>query len=268
MARKGWVKEQRKELDSLVYTNAFYFKLWRTLLMLANHSDGKVTFNGREIPVSSGQLVTGRDALASVYNRGAKPDQQKEPRSLWRWVKKFESWQMLSINSTSGYSVISITNWGKYQERDQQLSSNGPANVQLMSTNKNVKNVKNEEKNTSSESGLSPTDEFTVEIWPKYPRKEGNYVNAQRAYTQAIETGDTTKEQVLAKIAEYKKYIEINGIGSGFVTTGGNWFTGQGWHNEYDTSKPAKPSRPAGSTPYSSTNWDGAKMEDPFAKGG
>lgn len=142
MARNGWVKEQRKELDSTIYTNPYYFKLWRTLIMLANHADGKVDFNGKPIPVSSGQLVTGRDALAFIYNRGAQPVHQKSARVLWRWIQKFEEWQMLSIKSTTKYSVISITNWAKYQENDQLMSSSSPASVQQVSTNKKDKNDK------------------------------------------------------------------------------------------------------------------------------
>lgn len=146
MAQHGWVKEHRKEMDSLVWANPYQFKLWRLLIMMANHADGKVVFNGKEIPVSIGSLVTGRDALAFVYNRGAQPVHQKSGRVLWRWIKKFEEWQMLSIKSTSSYSVISITNYTKYQESDQHLSSNSPALVQHLSTNKNDKNYKNEKK--------------------------------------------------------------------------------------------------------------------------
>ena len=268
MTDGGWIKIYRKITKSLVWTDANQLKLWLLLLMKAAHDDNSFIFNGQKISVTSGEMVTGAHALASEFNEGASPVNQVSWRQLWRWVKRFENEQMLSIKSGNKYSVISISNWSEYQGNDKQLSTQRQSTVNQVSTNKNLENLKNLKKNTSSESGLSPADEFTVEIWPKYPRKEGNYVNAQRAYTQAIEAGDTTKEQVLAKIAEYKKYIEINGIGSGFVTTAGNWFTGQGWHNEYDTTKPAKPSKSAGSTPYSSTNWDGAKMEDPFANGG
>ena len=117
--------------------------------MLANHADSKVIFNGEEMWVSSGQLVTGRDAIASIYNRGAKPVHQIAARTLWRWVKQFEKWQMLSIKSTSKYSVISITNYGLYQKDVQPLTSDGPASVQHLSTNKNVKNLKNEKKEKS-----------------------------------------------------------------------------------------------------------------------
>jgi len=148
LAQHGWVKEHRKEMDSLVWANPYQFKLWRQLIMLANHQDSKVIFNGKSFDVSSGQLVTGRDALAFIYNKGAQPVHQKSARLLWKWVKKFEEWQMLTISSTARYSVITITNYSKYQQGDQLESISGPSKVQLKSTNKNDKNEENEKKST------------------------------------------------------------------------------------------------------------------------
>jgi len=163
LAQQGWVKEQRKEMDSLIWANPYQFKLWRQLIMLANHSDGKVIFNGKEFVVSSGQLVTGRDALAFIYNKGAQPVHQKSARLLWKWLKKFEEWQMLTIKSTTKYSVITITNYGKYQQGDQLQSSKSPARVQLESTNKNDKN---EEKDKKKDKSLLLLDENLIqETW-------------------------------------------------------------------------------------------------------
>jgi hypothetical protein len=87
---------------------------------------------------------------------------------------------------------------------------------------------------------LSLPEEFATEVWPAYPKKQGNYAKSQEAYVQAVESGETTKDQVLAKIAEYKAYIKLNNKQEGFVTTAGNWFTGHGWRNEYDTKTPEK----------------------------
>lgn len=87
---------------------------------------------------------------------------------------------------------------------------------------------------------LSLPEEFATEVWPAYPKKQGNYAKSQEAYVQAVESGETTKGQVLAKIAEYKAYIKLNNKQEGFVTAAGNWFTGHGWRNEYDTKTPEK----------------------------
>lgn len=142
MAYHGWVKEHRKIMDSLVWTNPFEFKLWNMILMLASHGDSEFIFNGNRIAVSSGQLVTGRDALAFMYNKGAKPVHQLSSRNLWRMIKKFEKDGMLSISSTARYSVITINNYSQYQNSVQPVSSSSPGPVQPTATFKNLENDK------------------------------------------------------------------------------------------------------------------------------
>lgn len=160
MADGGWIKLYRKMRQSFVWTDANQLKLWLLLLMKASHEPRRFLFNGQQLDLSSGQMVTGRDALASEFNYGVKPVQRVSGRQLWRWIKLFESEQMLSIKSTTKYSVISISNWGEYQSDDQHLSIERPSTVQQVSTNKNDKNLKNEKK----ESSLS-YDSKIQEIW-------------------------------------------------------------------------------------------------------
>ena len=117
--------------------------------MKASHEGRRFLFNGNEVSLSSGQFVTGRDALAKEYNQGASSDQVIVSRTLWRWIKKFEKEEMLSISSTPKYSVISINKWEDYQSSDQHLSSDRPAPVQHLSTNKNDKNDKNDKNNNN-----------------------------------------------------------------------------------------------------------------------
>jgi uncharacterized phage protein (TIGR02220 family) len=140
----GYIKLYRKITNSFVWTNPNMLKLWLLCLMKANHKEHKFLFNGKEIHVSSGEFVTGRDAIAKEFNEGVPRDQQIVGRTLWRWLKKFENEEMLSIKSTTKYSVISIKNWHEYQVGDQQVSINRPSTVQQVSTNKNEKNDKND----------------------------------------------------------------------------------------------------------------------------
>ncbi|HAP3666452.1 DnaD domain protein [Enterococcus faecalis] len=139
----GYIKLYRKVTNSFVWTNANMFKLWSLCLMKASHKESRFIFNGQEIAVSSGQFVTGRAVIEKEFNEGVPRDQQIVGRTLWRWLKKFENEQMLSISSTPKYSVITINNWDDYQVNDQQVSNNRPTSVQQLSTYKNEKNEKN-----------------------------------------------------------------------------------------------------------------------------
>lgn len=146
MGDQGWISIYRKIQNSFVWTNSDQLKLWLLILMKANHSENKFLFNGEELSVSKGQMVTGVNVLASEFNEGVKPVNRVAGRTLWRWLKKFEKEQMLSIESTSKYSVITVLNWDEYQQNDNHLSSSGQSSVKHLSTNNNDNNENNKTK--------------------------------------------------------------------------------------------------------------------------
>lgn len=148
----GWIKLHRKIRQSFVWTDANQLKLWMLILMKASHDDHKFLFNGVEVPVTSGQMVTGAHALASEFNDGVPPDKAITWRTLWRWLKKFEKSDMLTISSNARYSVITVSNWGEYQSSDKPVTSSRQSNDKLLSTYKNLENYKNEKKVVVGES--------------------------------------------------------------------------------------------------------------------
>lgn len=172
---QGYIKLYRKVTGSFVWTNSNMLKLWILCLTKASHKESRFIFNGQEIAVSSGQFVTGRAVIEKEFNEGVPRDQQIVGRTLWRWLKRFENEQMLSIKSTTKYSVISINKWDEYQGSDQQVSSGRPSTVQQVSTYKNEKNDKNE-KNIHDDG-----DGVMKEIFQLYEKTFGvlNSVNVQ-----------------------------------------------------------------------------------------
>ncbi|KRK40833.1 hypothetical protein FC07_GL002584 [Loigolactobacillus bifermentans DSM 20003] len=84
-----------------------------------------------------------------------------------------------------------------------------------------------------------PTGDFVTKVWPAYPKK-GGFQFAQTAFVEAVTSGETTTEKVLAKIDEYKQFIALNQIQSGFVKGARSWFEGHGWMDEYDLAAPQK----------------------------
>lgn len=149
MADEGWIKLYRKITNSFVWTNSDQLKLWILVLTKANHTQNKFLFNGQEIRVTSGQFVTGAHALASEFNQGVPSDKAVVWRTLWRWLKKFEKEEMLTISSNARYSVVTVSKWGEYQSGDKPLTSHGQSGDKPLSTNKNEKNEKND-KNIST----------------------------------------------------------------------------------------------------------------------
>ncbi|MDK0511659.1 DnaD domain protein, partial [Enterococcus faecalis] len=140
----GYIKLYRKVTNSFVWTNSDMFKLWILCLMKASHEDRKFLFNGQEVRLTSGQFVTGAHAMAKEYNEGVSSDKAIAWRTLWRWLKKFENEELLTIQSNARYSVITIKNWSDYQSSDKPLTSQRQSSDKPLTTYKNEKNEKNE----------------------------------------------------------------------------------------------------------------------------
>src|SRR5690554_1176075 len=137
----GWISLHRKIMDNPIYSNAGMLKLWIHCLLKASHAEHEQLIGTQIIKLDPGQFVTGRDALAEEFNKGAKKSEVVTARTLWRWLKKFEEWQMLSIKSTTQFSVVTILKWSDYQKGVQRVSNACPTDVQRVSTNNNDNNV-------------------------------------------------------------------------------------------------------------------------------
>lgn len=151
----GYIKLYRKVTNSFVWTNSDMFKLWILCLMKASHEDRKFLFNGQEVRLTSGQFVTGAHAIAKEYNEGVSSDKAIAWRTLWRWLKKFENEELLTIQSNARYSVITIKNWSDYQSGDKPLTSQRQSSDKPLTTYKNEKNDKNEKNINNNNKGAS-----------------------------------------------------------------------------------------------------------------
>lgn len=221
MPQQGWIKLHRKVCNSFVWTNSDHLKLWLLILMKASHDDHRFLFNGKQVDVSSGQLVTGRDALAFEFNDGVSRDHRVVARTLWRWVKQFEKEQMLSIKSNAQYSVITVINYGLYQESDHQVSIDCPSSVHQVST---YKNLKNEENINTRANGTLESD--FEKLWKLYPNKKGK-VPALRAYKRVMKRGGTTNRDIQNGIVAYARLNA--GTDKKYIMHGGTFFNQEAW---------------------------------------
>ncbi|KGR74872.1 hypothetical protein [Ureibacillus sinduriensis] len=140
----GWISLHRKLMDNPIYSNAGMLKLWVHCLLKASHAEHEQLVGNQVIKLQPGQFVTGRNALATEFNKGAKKEDIVSPITLWRWLNLFEKLEMLNIKKTTKYSVVTVINWGGYQHHEQQVNNKRTTNEQQMNTNNNVNNVNND----------------------------------------------------------------------------------------------------------------------------
>lgn len=109
--KQGFIKIDRQILDWRYHDCYYAFTIWMHILLLANWTDGY--FKGN--PIKRGELVTSINNLMLVT--GIKSD-----NTIRKWLKVFESEDMISLKSTNKYTHINIVNYDKFQDVGETLA--------------------------------------------------------------------------------------------------------------------------------------------------
>lgn len=256
MSKNGWISLHRKLMDNPIYSNPFLLKLWIHCLLKASHAEHKQLVGNQMVVLEKGQFITGRDSLSDEFNKGAKSEEVVNAKTLWRWLKKFETWQMLSIKSTTKYSVVTVFNWSEYQGSDQQVSSKCPTDVQQVSTNNNVNNVNKENKKDMS---IQQAEHFES-WWNLYGKKEGR-AKCEKKFNQLVKKyGYEIIEQGTKSYLNHRERLKATGD---FVPQQKNPLTflnGEHFNDEYETG--SQVSATTQSTNYQKFDFDISRGED------
>lgn len=138
---EGWIKLHRKTLESPVFQNEKYLKVWLWCLMRANHQATRVAFNGEDIPLRPGQFITGRDKACEQLCIS--------PRTYRTAIDYLKSTNRIVVKTTNRFSVISVVKWAHFQDgkplttntKYLVATSHRPTNDQPPTTDKNEKNI-------------------------------------------------------------------------------------------------------------------------------
>lgn len=136
MAHNGWIKLHRQLLDSKWGSNLEMVGLFTTLLMLANH---KPAYTHDGTLVSPGQLMTSKFGLGMFFGHSES--------KIRRMLSKLESDGQISVKSSNKNTIITISNWDKFQrcddDGDEQTANKRRSIEEQPATNKNDNNNKN-----------------------------------------------------------------------------------------------------------------------------
>jgi len=140
---EGWIKLHRKIWDWSFSKDPDYVSVWLYLITNANHKEANFLFNGREIKLKAGQLVTGRKDISRVTG--------VNESKVQRILKKLEIEQQIEQQTGNKNRVITIANWSFYQagehQSEQQVNNNRTTSEQQVNTNKNDNNKNNDKNN-------------------------------------------------------------------------------------------------------------------------
>lgn len=121
---EGWISIYRKFQEHWIWKSSEPFdkrSAWLSLLLKANHKDTKVMIDSKLIEIKKGSFITSELKLADEWKWGRK--------KVRTFLKRLEDDKMLTKNSTTKYTTISIGNWELYQKveqvKEQQRNSRG-----------------------------------------------------------------------------------------------------------------------------------------------
>lgn len=207
---EGWIKIHRKILENpIICKDSDYLAVWIYLLLNATHKEIPALFKGKKIILQKGQLITGRKSMSNQL----KISESK----IYRIINDFKSEQQIEQQTSNQNSLISILNWDKYQQieqqNEQQMNNERTTDEQPVNTNKNVKNDKNERiyNIPASEVETSPADTAKAnekDAMPKHKYGEYKHVLLKDEELQKLKEKYTNWEELIRYLDEY---IEMKG---------------------------------------------------------
>ena len=153
----GWISIHRKIQQSDIWLDKEPFdkrSAWIDLIMMANHEDRQVMFNGKFIEVKRGEKIT---SLKQLSER-------------WRWsrskVKRFlnllESGSMIELKTKQRYTSYKVVNYNVYQNEDiskrNEVETNLKQSRNEVETKANTNNNINNYNNVNNNNGVDQSE--------------------------------------------------------------------------------------------------------------
>lgn len=145
MNNQGWIKLHRQIKENSFYKRSTVVHLFIHLLLSANKQKERFYWNGKEIDVDAGQLITGLYQLSN--------DTGISLQTIRTALGILKSTSTITIKSTNKFSLITIAKWQDYQltltsTSTSKLTNNQQTTNKQLTTNNNEKNEENEKNNT------------------------------------------------------------------------------------------------------------------------
>lgn len=159
---EGWIKEYRSIREHWLWSDKPFARgqAFNDLLLMANHQDNKVMMNGELIEVKRGQRITSLRYLAETWGWSTK--------KVKTFLDVLQKEKMITYKSDTKKTVITIENWGLYQNEETpkkhernaeetQEKHKGNTEEKQKKTNKNDKKEKNEKNDKNEGEGEENT---------------------------------------------------------------------------------------------------------------
>ena len=145
---EGYIKLHRGILESSIFASQIGLKIWIWILLKANYTEKFVP-----IKIGKGESILKVERGSFVFGRfKAEEELNIDGSTVYKWLKKLESEQMITINSNSHYSIVTVCKYDSYQtvDIDKVATTKQPRNNHVTAIEQ-PRNTTNKEKNTEEE---------------------------------------------------------------------------------------------------------------------
>lgn len=151
----GWIKLHKKIKEHWMWDDPVILKAWLDILLSVNYTDKKILFDGNLITVEAGQIITSVRKLASQW----KCSKEKVNKIL----TLFSEDNMLTVNKTTRRTLLTVVNYGIYQNGSDSLKDTDKDSVRDTGKDtdspqhKNNKEYKEDKNNKKSSHFVPPS---------------------------------------------------------------------------------------------------------------
>ena len=200
--KQGFIKIDRQILEWRYHDCYYAFTIWMHILLLANWTDGY--FKGN--PIKRGELVTSINNLMLVT--GIKSD-----NTIRKWLKVFESEDMISLKSTNKYTHINIVNYDKFQDAGETLAELNAQQSAYQSAQRSADNIRiirnirsKEDINTTCPEQTSFASEPVMDLPPLILKDGSRFYISQNHFNEFVNAypGVDVRDQIL-KMSQWLK---------------------------------------------------------------
>lgn len=146
---QGWISVHRKIRDCKYIWDDKPFsrgQAWIDLLLMANHEDKEILFNGCYRKIERGQTLTSVVKLSDQWGWSRK--------KTTNFLNALKMAQMVDLKTDNKSTTITVINYGFYQDmgtaKEQQKSSKRTSEEHQRNTNNNYKTMNNNENNNKA----------------------------------------------------------------------------------------------------------------------
>ena len=174
----GFILLSRSIVDSAVFQNEKWLKVWIWCLMEANFKD-------RSVPVRTGKSVTVVDLKRGQFifgrNRASKLLKIK-PATLQNIMEKLKKLGNIITQSFTHYSIVTISNYNEYQNMMDYLKTGQPSTNHQPTINQPSQQKERKERKEEKTNGKIAYSEAFERWWKIYPKRNGRVVGKQKTY--------------------------------------------------------------------------------------